>query len=146
MCTKRWKRIGTTMTENTVVGDLNRVLGRELPRRHLRAIPRCTSRYPNLWLASQPVVAKSPAHRFRAGSIRHGAGIEKTYFGDGFRFEPCNDATFRFGYFHIVFIRAATSMRICLALRSDAEALTAGQVPISKNWRRVAGIKRVLDA
>lgn len=49
-------------------------------------------------------------------------------------------------YFHIVRIRAATSTRICCALRSDAAALTTGQVPVSKNWSSVAGMNRVLDA
>ena len=36
-------------------------------------------------------------------------------------------------YCHMVRIRAATSMRICFALRSEALGLAAGQVALSKN-------------
>ena len=36
-------------------------------------------------------------------------------------------------YCHMVRIRAATSMRICFALRSEALGLATGQVALSKN-------------
>lgn len=49
-------------------------------------------------------------------------------------------------YFHIARIRAPTSMRICCALRSEAAAETRGQVAVSKNCSKVAGMKRVLAA
>ena len=46
---------------------------------------------------------------------------------------------------HIERMRAPTSMRIWLALRSLAEALTFGQVAVSKNCSSVAGMKRVRE-
>ena len=43
-------------------------------------------------------------------------------------------------------MRAPTSIRICCALRSEAAAETNGQVIVSKNCSKVAGMKRVLAA
>lgn len=69
----------------------------------------------------------------------------QSLFQDGL-LQRGNLGAFFTNYFHIALIRAPTSMRICCALRSEAAADTSGQVIVSKNCSKVAGMNRVLAA